>query len=161
DWETKSLASFADRGKRSAIGIHGFDHGGLLVDGGKHSPWDSFCAPLLARLDFPHYWRGVLVGSLGGPGEERAPRGRGVEKRPAEAEEFEKLRATRKSDLARIELLCRLVLLGILPAAEDGDLRCFSEAVYEYNRRVGEWFAPVQGGIYAFPETEAIIDYLR
>src|SRR5262249_35136039 len=50
---------------------------------------------------------------------------------------------------------------GMLPALHERDLAAFGEALYEFNRRVGEMFRPIQGGIYASPETEAIVHWFR
>jgi predicted sugar kinase len=57
--------------------------------------------------------------------------------------------------------LCRLVLLGILPALAERDLAAFGEAVHAFNRHVGEAFAPVQGGPYAHASTEEVVCYVR
>src|SRR4051812_34296389 len=48
DLSTPTLAHWLGRGQRSGIGIHGFDHGGLLVDGGPGA--DGKPAPLLSRM---------------------------------------------------------------------------------------------------------------
>jgi predicted sugar kinase len=54
-----------------------------------------------------------------------------------------------------------LVLLGILPALAEHDLAAFGEALFDFNRRVGEAFAPIQGGAYASPAVEELVGYLR
>src|SRR5262249_2101823 len=54
-----------------------------------------------------------------------------------------------------------LVLLGMLPAVVERDLPTFGEALYDFNRRVGETFRPWQGGIYAHPQAEAIVEFIR
>jgi predicted sugar kinase len=54
-----------------------------------------------------------------------------------------------------------LVLLGILPALVEGDANAFGEALYEFNVKVGEAFAPVQGGIYAGPRIAERIAFVR
>ena len=59
--ETISIADLADlseRGLRSGIGLHGFVHGGLIVDGGRRQ--SGGIPPLLVRQDFPPDW-GILV----------------------------------------------------------------------------------------------------
>jgi beta-RFAP synthase len=131
------LARRVGRGARSGLGTHGFAHGGLLVDGGKgeaHGP-----APLLARLDFPEAWR--LVVAL-----PQAPAGlSGAREREAFAH------LSGRPALAHTEALCRLVLLGLLPALAEGDLYGFALALEDLNARVGEAFAPEQGGPYAGP----------
>ncbi len=73
---------------------------------------------------------------------------------------FESLRG-QGNVLARTEALCRLVLLGMLPALVERDLETFGEALYDFNGRVGAGFAPVQGGTYTSPRTAELISYLR
>jgi predicted sugar kinase len=57
--------------------------------------------------------------------------------------------------------LCRLVLLGLLPALVERDLDAFGEALYEFNVRAGEAFAPVQGGAYASPQAAGLVEFAR
>ncbi|HXG12188.1 MAG TPA: beta-ribofuranosylaminobenzene 5'-phosphate synthase family protein [Gemmataceae bacterium] len=142
------LARRVGRGLRSAVGIHGFAHGGFLVEGGKRPGQEI--APLIARLDFPEPWRVVLVFPPGG----RA--WHGLEEQQA----FERLADPARA-LARTEALCRLVMLGMMPALVERDLEGFGEALYDFNVRAGEAFAPVQGGTYASPAVAAVVAYLR
>ena len=138
----ETLARLAGRGRRSGIGLHGFFHGGLIVDGGRRD--DATPPPLLARLPFPEDWSILLV-------QPRGPRGRhGAE----ELQAFEELPplADRVTDR-----LCRLVLLGILPAVVENDLHAFGAALTELQHNVGSIFAPMQGGAYATPQSESII----
>jgi beta-RFAP synthase len=141
------LAARVGRGARSALGVHGFECGGLLVDAGK-GPAGGL-APLAARRDFPEGWRLVLAlpggpEGLHGAGEQQA---------------FARLEGA--GSRARTEALCRLVLLGLLPALAEADLEAFGEALYDFNARVGESFAPVQGGPYAGPRVQALVEHLR
>lgn len=144
----EELAERIGRGKRSGLGVHGFARGGFLVDGGKRGP--GGVAPLVARVDFPEAWRVVLVLPPGQPGLHGEGEGRA----------FEQLREGNTSP-GLTDRLCRLVLLGMLPALIERDLDAFGDAVYEFNRRVGEVFAPVQGGPYAHPGTEEIVEFVR
>jgi beta-ribofuranosylaminobenzene 5'-phosphate synthase len=137
------LAFRLGRGKRSALGIHGFARGGFLVEGGK-AP-NSTIAPLIAHADFPETWSIVLV----------LPQGEQGNYGIAEEKAFARLRC------ASTDALCRLVLLSMLPALVEVDLPAFGEAVYEFNRRVGEVFRPIQGGIYAHPRSAAIVEFVR
>ena len=45
------LATLTGRGARSGIGLHGFHHGGMIVDGGRKR--EGSVPPLLARAVFP------------------------------------------------------------------------------------------------------------
>jgi beta-RFAP synthase len=141
------LAQCLRRGQRSAVGIHGFAQGGFLVDGGK--PELESLAPLLARADFPQDWRIVLVMPPWGQGRHGN----------AENAAFAKLRVTAIPNTT--DLLCRLALQGILPALKEGDFQSFGEALFEFNRRVGENFAPIQGGTYSCRQTSELVAWLR
>src|SRR5262249_35589082 len=59
DWDSVELARRAGRGPRSGVGVHGFQHGGFIVEGGKHD--QSQLSPLLAHCDVPEGWRVVLA----------------------------------------------------------------------------------------------------
>jgi beta-RFAP synthase len=142
------LARRVGRGARSALGVHGFAHGGFLVEAGKTDR--EALAPLVARLPFPADWRMLLVV----PGQARGLHG------PDESEAFRRL-AGRRPEPARTDALCRLALLGMLPALGEHDLPAFGEALYEFNRLVGEAFRPVQGGTYAHPGGEEVVRFLR
>ena len=95
----------------------------------------------------PDHWRIVLITA----GTEAAIHG------SEEKAAFEELAA----DPELTDSLCRLVLLGMLPALRAGDCRGFGEAVYEFNARVGEAFAPVQGGRYCSSLVAETVKYLR
>lgn len=128
------LARRVGRGARSALGIHGFDHGGLLVEGGKRRPDDI--SPLVARLDLPSDWRVVLVI----PNDRRGLSG------DAERAAFSKLTPM---PTALTETLCRIVLMELLPAVASGDFSSAASALREFGQLNGSHFAPVQGGIFA------------
>ncbi|MCS6850376.1 MAG: hypothetical protein NZ700_04315 [Gemmataceae bacterium] len=141
-------ARLLGRGQRSAIGLHGFAGGGLLVDGG-HGPAGTF-APLLVRLEFPSTWRLVLALASADPGLHGT----------SETLAFQRL-AQAPPVPARTDALCRLVLLGLLPAVVERDWAAFSEALQEFNARAGEMFAPVQGGPYASGRIAELVHFVR
>lgn len=141
-----SLAKRVGRGARSAIGIHGFQRGGLLIDGGKTESDDI--GKLLIREEFPHDWRFVLV----------APSATEGFSGHAELQAFAKLPPMAES---LTERLCRLVLLEILPAVQEQDAGRFGAALGEYGNIVGGHFAPLQGGIFASPRMAELAGELR
>jgi beta-RFAP synthase len=147
DLDPVALARQVGRGRRSALGIHGFAQGGFLVEAGKRRPDDV--APLVARRAFPQAWRVVLVLPSGGQGRH------GV----TEHQAFAHLAA--QQALTETDALCRLVLLGMLPALAEGDGIAFGEAVYDFNRRVGESFRQVQGGTYAHARSAEVVAFVR
>ncbi len=148
DLAVAELARRVGRGRRSALGIHGFGRGGFLVDGGKGS--GPGIAPLVARVDFPEAWRVVLVVPAG----ERGLHGDGELEAFAQAQDPATVRT-------RTDALCRLVLLGLLPALIEADLDAFGEALYDFNGRVGTGFAAIQRGVYASPRAAGVINHLR
>jgi beta-ribofuranosylaminobenzene 5'-phosphate synthase len=137
------LARRVGRGERSAIGVHGFDLGGLLVDEGKRS--DETVSPLRTHATLPEEWRVVLFHPHG------ADRWHGDRERTAFA----------SASAGEAGALKRLAEATLVPAAERGDLGTFGDAVYEFNRRAGEPFAVAQGGVYAAPEIAQLIADLR
>ncbi len=148
DWNGVELARRIGRGLRSSLGIHGFDRGGFLVEGGKRR--NDQISPLLMREPLPDEWRVLLI----------LPRGRVGTHGAAEREAFAAL-GDQVNAQQRTDALCRLVLLAMLPALVERDLETFGEALYDFNRRVGEMFAKAQGGIYSSQQTAALIEWLR
>ena len=126
------LAMRVGRGQRSALGVHGFGIGGLLLEAGK-LPGESI-SPLVAHVLLPNDWAVVLFSPPGG----QAWHG------DRERQAFGDLSV----DSRQADALYRIVLSGILPAAVSHDLDSFGDAVYEFNARVGDLFAPAQGGRY-------------
>lgn len=136
------LAARIGRGERSAIGVHGFDRGGLLADAGKHA--GEPLSPLLGHVTLPPEWRAVVF-------TPRADQWHGDRERAAFA-------AARPGDPDALRALAEAALL---PAAARGDLDAFGESVYEFNRKAGEPFAAAQGGVYASPEIADLIADIR
>lgn len=147
DLSIMDLAPMLGRGRRSGVGVNGFDVGGFLVDGGKGSA--TTVAPLIVRESFADAWRILLL----------VPKNLRGEHGSREREAFAHLAEGDDSSLT--DELCRLLLLGVLPALIERDLPAFGESIYELNRRVGEMFRPWQGGIYSHPQTAALIEGLR
>ncbi len=142
----EELAAASGRGQRSAVGAHGFVHGGLIWEKGR-PPGESL-GQLAARIALPESWRIVLV-DTGDPS--------GLSGKP-EVDAFKALPPVRAATTERLEQLAEE---AILPAAQRGDLKAFGEALYDYGRTAGECFAPVQGGPYASPAIARCIRTIR
>jgi beta-ribofuranosylaminobenzene 5'-phosphate synthase len=145
DLSADRLAELSDRGKRSALGIHGFLHGGFLLDGGKRRP--DQVGTLLARFEVPESWRLVLV----------TPTDRSGLSGEAEAAAFRDLQAM---PLATTGELSRLVLLEILPALAERNFSAFAAGLHAYGSIVGDYFADIQGGRYAHPTIGELVTWL-
>jgi beta-ribofuranosylaminobenzene 5'-phosphate synthase len=140
------LARLTGRGRRSGIGLHGFQQGGLIVDGGRKR--ETEIPPLVARVPFPEDWSILIVQPPGPPGLHGSDEVRAFDELPPIAQD-------------ETDRLCRLVLLEILPAVIEHDLPAFGAALSELQSHVGACFAPAQGGIYASPIAAAIVDELK
>jgi beta-ribofuranosylaminobenzene 5'-phosphate synthase len=145
DWPAVELARRVGRGERSAIGVHGFDRGGLIVEGGK-LPGETISA-LVARYEFPAGWAVALF----------TPQAEGTWHGGAERDAFARLSPNSEAT----DRLCRIVLTGLLPALVAVDLDLFGEALYEFNAAAGDAFAAVQGGRYASPAVADCVARLR
>ncbi|SAK98145.1 hypothetical protein AWB79_07566 [Caballeronia hypogeia] len=138
---TADIARILARGARSGIGIHGFDHGGLIVDGGRNASntnKSTIIPPLIARQAFPETWRVLLVDDTSREGLHGDDEKRGL----ASLAPFPAKLAAH---------LSHLVLMRILPAVAESDFETFANAICDLQQTIGEYFAPVQGGVFASP----------
>lgn len=139
------LAQRVGRGRRSAIGIHGFDEGGLLVDGGKRR--DADVSPIVTRVNIPDDWRFVLV---------RPPSEAGCSGSD-ELRAFDNLPPILERTTDR---LCGIIVMDLLPAVREHDFGCFASALRAFNHTVGDHFAAVQGGVFASPRMAELAAWL-
>ncbi len=140
------LAGQVGRGRRSGIGIHGFDHGGFLVDAGGRG--ETQIAPLVARAEVPDAWRIVLAGPETGEGL---------------SEEAEREAFTRCGEMPgeATRVLTSLLLQQVLPGLNEADIDEAGEGLFGFGRLVGESFAAVQGGCYADPQMASLVEWAR
>jgi beta-RFAP synthase len=140
------LATLAGRGRRSAVGAHGFIHGGLIWETGREA--DEPLGRLAARVALPGAWRIVLIASPSCSGLSGAD----------ELDAFGELPPVPPETSAH---LSRLAEEQILPAARRESLDDFGQAVYEYGRLAGQCFSPIQGGPYATPAIAECVRAIR
>ena len=124
------IIKLSRRGGTSGIGTYAFLQGGLLVDGGHRRLTvksdflpSHFCPtidapPLILRQDFPSTWRVILFIPHSLQGLEGASEKRFMEK---------------NTPLPRSEVasVCHLILMRLLPALCEQDIKTFGEAVDE------------------------------
>ncbi len=142
----QELATRVSRGRRSAIGIWGFECGGFLVDAGKAA--DDDIAPLVTRHEVPAHWRFLLAI----PSDSRGLSG------PAETTAFRAMPAASREGVKTLERLARR---GLATAVAAGDIDGFGEALWEYGCRAAEPFRDAQGGLFSNARTPAIVDWLH
>jgi beta-RFAP synthase len=128
---TAALAAMLGRGARSGVGIAGFDHGGLLLDGGPRA--DGSPAALLARLALPASWRVIVA---------LDPRASGL----SGAAEKAALAALPPLPHAVSAEICHEALMRLLPGAAGAEFEPFAAGVSHIQRLLGDHFAPAQQG---------------
>jgi len=132
------------RGSRSGVGIGLFDCGGLVVDGGR-APGAAAAAPVVSRLPFPEDWRVLVI---------LDPARQGMHS-DAEAAAFARLPEFTDALAGH---LCRLVLMQALPAVVERDIANFGAAIKDLQARLGDYYAPGQGGDrFASPDVAAVL----
>ena len=118
--------------------------GGLVVEGGRPREGDE-CGPLLARLPFPPRWRCVVA----------VPDARAGISGMTEEAAFAQLPAPPEREVERV---AHLVLMALLPALADADLRGLRRRRSPQIQQVtGRWFAAVQGSTFAPGRSEELV----
>ncbi len=140
------MAAAVGRGKRSAIGSHGFFRGGFLVDRGITR--DDSLAPLDFQTEFPKTWSVVTATLNDVPGLSGQ----------MELSAFRNLPPT--SAAARRELV-ELVRGQLIPGIMQLDYEWFAEGIYELGRRSGMMFSTIQKGPYNGPQIERLVNKIR
>lgn len=124
-----TLAAKLGRSQRSAIGTHGFDHGGFIVDQGRTENE-------IRRVVFPEDWRMVLLTPTTSQGMSGSTEEAFFSQRdfiaPAMVEDFD-----------------TLIHHSILPALMAHNLPDFRTALATYGEMAGRYFAAAQGGIFS------------
>lgn len=131
DLPTALLAQWLARGRRSGVGIAGFDLGGLLLDGGPLA--SGAPAPLLARVVLPAAWRVLLVTD---------PGCRGL----SGAAELAALASLPPLDRAQAAQICHETLMRVLPGAAGAGFACAAAGLSAVQTVLGDHFAPAQQG---------------
>jgi beta-RFAP synthase len=140
------IAATVGRGQRSAIGVHGFAVGGLLVEAGKRRAEEV--SPLVARMELPEAWRILLL----------LPREASGLHGDAERQAFAQLPPV---PLETTAALCSEALLHLLPAATEADFGAFSASLYRFGQTAGSCFASRQEGTFFDRRTAHLASLLR
>ncbi|MFP4000725.1 MAG: beta-ribofuranosylaminobenzene 5'-phosphate synthase family protein, partial [Thermoplasmata archaeon] len=143
DMSIIEMAKLLDRGRYSAIGTHGFEKGGFILEGGKTDKDEI--SPLLTRSRIPEDWRFIILCPKQNKGYDEQ------EERPI----MEELSVDKKYP----EKICHNLLMGILPAVEKEDISAFGEHLTRIQKLVGRSFSDYQEGIY-HPAIKNIVESL-
>ncbi len=158
DLSLEEIALVMGRGVHSGIGINAFHQGGFVLDAGhriarmdatSNTPIseEKTVPPVLFHRPVPENWFFVIIvpdTDEGLSGEEEQAAFRKLPDMPA----------------SHVEKVCRLLLMKMLPALVEKDIIIFGQALTEIQRLVGESFAGIQGGHFANPLSEQLIDFL-
>lgn len=144
--DAHELAVCSGRGERSAIGVHGFVHGGLLFEAGKSE--GEAISPLVDRVELPAGWRFVLV----------RPRGARGLFGEAERAAFAQLPPVPPERAAELE--CEAAE-HLLPSAAAAQFEEFSESLYHFGYTAGLSFAASQDGTFAGPRLADLVARIR
>jgi beta-ribofuranosylaminobenzene 5'-phosphate synthase len=145
------------RGGRSGVGVAAFEQGGFVVDTGH--PTERFTTQppaqgdwtvpaVAARHALPPEWRVVLVlpdATAGRHGSDEDASMRAV---------------VESADPSVADDLASLIVRRLLPAAAEGRLAAFGDAIAEFGRLNGAWYADEQGGVYR-PPAGRVVEELR
>jgi beta-RFAP synthase len=141
--DAPALARAVGRARRSGVGTWVFAQGGFVLEGGRRDQ-SADPAPLLVRYAIPADWRYVVAVPPARPGVSGE----------AEAAAFARLPPPPERSTTRVS---HLVLVALLPALVEHDLRTFGRALTEIQCINGRWFAPAQGGPFAPGPSAALV----
>jgi beta-RFAP synthase len=152
DIPIQELARVMLRGYRSGIGIAAFTQGGFLVDGGHPltpslPQRDVSPPPILFRHPFPENWIFLVV-------IPQVKKGLSGEK---EQQAFERLLPVSSDQVGEV---CRILVMQMLPALIEENLKVFGEALTQIQKLVGGYFETIQGGLFADKICEQLIEYM-
>ena len=145
------LAAMANRFPRSGVGIHGFWHGGMIIDAGHSAGLGGHMqiAPLMARIAWPEQWQILLVI----PDEPE-----GVSSH-AEQNVFQHLPPPDRSSMSDVK---QAVFGDLTNAMENRQFKLAMTAIETVQVIVGQWFAPgQQGSVYGSPLRDRLISAMK
>ena len=125
-----------ERSRVSGIGTYGFQKGGFILDGGHAVGGRDKFPPLIYHRDFPEEWKFVIcVPKIhkGFSGEQEQKAFKKLEPPPAET----------------IASVSHIVLLQMLPALIENDIKDFGHAMTSLDTIFGDYWKKIQGGTYS------------
>ncbi len=145
------------RGGRSGVGVATFEAGGFVVDAGhptgrfttdRPADGDWTVPAVVARHALPEEWRFLVVLPDATPG------------RSGDEEDASIRTVVERADPAVGDEIVGTLTRKLLPAAAEGRLEAFGDAVCEIGRKNGAWYADAQGGVYR-PPAGQLVDILE
>jgi len=140
------LARLSGRGLRSAVGTWGFEYGGCILEGGRTE--HDQVGRLISHVPFPEHWRFLLITPRSGAGLSGGDEKSAFERLPGISTEL-------------TGELCRIAVMELLPAIQAGDFDAAADGLDRYGQLAGEYFIPVQNGVFLHPAMNAVSEKLR
>jgi len=149
--DIKALALALGRSTISALGLYSFTKGGFIVDGGfKIEKKEEMIPPLIFNYPIPDDWFFVVA-------IPQKPLPRILSIKSKEKEILDSLKPMPKEFSGKVS---RIVLMQMLPAMVEKDIKVFGKAITLFNKALGEFWREKQGGIYCDPIVEEGIELL-
>ncbi len=149
----QELSKALGRGGVSGVGTALFDKGGFVVEGGvksqKNKPLtsgDNF-SPVIFQSSFPENWFFTVA----------IPKVKSGLSGEAEAHAFRDLPPMSAEQAGRIS---RLILMSLLPALVEKDIKTFGDVLTQIQNVVGDYFASAQGGRFASSPSSECTEFM-
>jgi beta-ribofuranosylaminobenzene 5'-phosphate synthase len=166
DLDARDIAVAVERGAHSGIGISTFRYGGFVLDGGHRVVQEingppagglkkglsrtvekGRTPPVLFHRSVPGDWFFVLA---------IPDTGKGLNGK----QEDNAFLALPRAPARLVEKISRVLLVQMLPALVEKDIVHFGQALTRIQCMVGDCFASVQGGRFANPVSEKMVDFM-
>ncbi len=152
----RDLAGLMGLGFASGIGIASFENGGFIIDTGRFLSEDKIIPPVtssndlpkvITRIKIPTNWRFILVTPL---------------RKKGFSEDNERIIMMNPKPMPSSisSEISRLILTGLIPAILWNNPKLFGKFLTKIQFMVGEYFKPIQGGIFCCEETDFIVKTL-
>jgi beta-ribofuranosylaminobenzene 5'-phosphate synthase len=147
-WLTpEEIAVTLGRSKRSGVGVYAFKQGGFIIDGGHRLDRKEELPPLIFNTPVPEDWRFVI----GLPEIARNHHGE------LEHTAFKNIEPPPPQLIGEIS---RVILVQMMPAILERDVKAFGEAMTAIDFKFGEFWLKVQGGRFSSPVIEDGVNFL-
>jgi len=135
----EDVALIMGRGTITALGVYAFKTGGFIIEGGfRVDQREKMVPPLIYQSAMPKDW--LFVVAI--PDESR------VEITKMRAREDEILGNLKVMPKQQSDQLSRIVLVKIMPAFVEKNIKEFGEGLTIFNRKLGEFWSSYQEGTY-------------
>jgi beta-ribofuranosylaminobenzene 5'-phosphate synthase len=139
DLNVEDVALIMGRGTITALGVYAFKTGGFIIEGGfKVDQREKMVPPLIYQSAMPKDWFFVVAI----PDESR------VEIAKMRAKEDEILGNLKVMPKEQSDQLSRMVLVKIMPAFVEKNIKEFGEGLTAFNQKLGQFWSSYQEGTY-------------